>query len=108
MMRHADIAFMNRTEGEMLRDITAEIPMFVLKRDAQGAELLARGARQAFVPAPAVSVVDVTGAGDVVAGTFLASLVSDKSAEELLAAAVRAASESITKEGIEHMLKESG
>jgi sugar/nucleoside kinase (ribokinase family) len=106
MMRHADIAFMNRTEGEILRDITAEIPMVVLKRDAEGAELLVHGARHAFVPAPAVSVVDVTGAGDVVAGTFLASLVSGKGAEEALSAAVHAASQSITKEGIEHMLAE--
>jgi sugar/nucleoside kinase (ribokinase family) len=107
MMRHADIAFMNRTEGEILRDITAEIPMVVLKRDAEGAELLVHGARHAFVPAPAVSVVDVTGAGDVVAGTFLASLVSGKGAEEALSAAVHAASQSITKEGIEHMLAEN-
>lgn len=55
-------------------------------------------------PAPEVSVVDVTGAGDVVAGTFLASIVSDRSAEESLVAAVQAASQSITKEGIEHIL----
>lgn len=106
MMRHADIAFMNRTEGEILQDLIPQIPLVVLKRDAEGAELLVRGARQAAVSAPAVSVVDVTGAGDVVAGTFLAFLVSDKSAEESLVAAVSAASESITKEGIEHMLKE--
>jgi sugar/nucleoside kinase (ribokinase family) len=48
--------------------------------------------------------VDVTGAGDVVAGTFLASIVSHRGAEESLVAAVQAASQSIAKEGIEHML----
>ena len=106
MMRHADIAFMNRTEGEILHDLIGEIPIVVLKRDAEGAELLERGARQAFVAAPSVSVVDVTGAGDVVAGTFLASLVTGKGAQEALSAAVHAASQSITKEGIEHMLAE--
>ncbi len=104
MMRHADIAFMNRTEGEILQDLIPQIPLVVLKRDAEGAELLVWGKRQSFVPAPEVSVVDVTGAGDVVAGTFLASLVSHRGAEESLVAAVQAASQSITKEGIEHML----
>jgi sugar/nucleoside kinase (ribokinase family) len=106
MMRHADIAFMNRTEGEILHDLIGEIPIVVLKRDAEGAEFLERGARQAFVAAPSVSVVDVTGAGDVVAGTFLASLVSGKGAKGALSTAVHAASQSITKEGIEHMLVE--
>lgn len=104
MMRHADIAFMNRTEGEILQDLIPQIPLVVLKRDAEGAELLVWGKRQSFVPAPEVSVVDVTGAGDVVAGTFLASLVSHRGAEESLVAAVQAASQSITKEGIEHIL----
>jgi sugar/nucleoside kinase (ribokinase family) len=104
MMRHADIAFMNRTEGDILEDLIPQIPLVVLKRDAEGAELLVWGKRQSFVPAPEVSVVDVTGAGDVVAGTFLASLVSHRGAEESLVAAVQAASQSITKEGIEHML----
>lgn len=104
MMRHADIAFMNRTEGDILEDLIPQIPLVVLKRDAEGAELLVWGKRQSFVPAPEVSVVDVTGAGDVVAGTFLASLVSHRGAEESLVAAVQAASQSITKEGIEHIL----
>ena len=104
MLRHADIAFMNRTEGDILEDLIPQIPLVVLKRDAEGAELLVWGKRQSFVPAPEVSVVDVTGAGDVVAGTFLASLVSHRGAEESLVAAVQAASQSITKEGIEHIL----
>jgi len=104
MMRHADIAFMNRTEGEILQDLIPQIPLVVLKRDSEGAELLVRGKRQVFVPAPEVSVVDVTGAGDVVAGTFLASLVSNHNPDASLIAAVQAASQSITKEGIEHML----
>ena len=107
MLRYADIAFMNRAEGEILKDLIPHIPIVILKRDAEGAELLARGVRQALVSAPQVKVVDVTGAGDVVAGTFLASLATNRSVEDALVAAVNAASESIAKEGIEHMLTPS-
>ena len=104
MLRVADIVFMNRTEGEILRDMIPAIPLVVLKRDVEGAELIVRGVRQAVIPAPMTSVVDVTGAGDVLAGTFLAALVAHGDPTLALRTAVEAASRSITKHGIQHML----
>lgn len=57
-----------------------------------------------IVPAPSLQVVDVTGSGEIVARIFLAFIALNHSAERSLVAAIAVASQSITKEGIEHML----
>lgn len=103
-MQKADIVFMNRTEGELLQDIVPNVPLLVLKRDREGAELLERGICKLSVPTPTTTVVDVTGAGDILAGTFLAALLTDNNAEQALRMAVEAASLSISQHGIHHML----
>ena len=102
-MKLADIAFMNRVEWETFREIAREIPIVVLKRDSEGASVLIRGEVAAEFPAPHVEVVDVTGAGDVLAGTFLAHLSQGRDLPGALSQAIFAASQSITKEGVVHL-----
>jgi sugar/nucleoside kinase (ribokinase family) len=102
-MKLADIAFMNRVEWETFREIAREIPIVVLKRDSEGASVLIRGEVTAEFPAPHVEVVDVTGAGDVLAGTFLAHLSQGRDLPGALSQAIFAASQSITKEGVVHL-----
>lgn len=104
LMSMADIAFMNRAEGKILEDLIPQIPLVVLKRDADGAEIYQRGVSRVHIPAPQVEVVDVTGAGDVFAGTFLAHVACGTVISHALEAAVRIASRSVTKEGVAHLL----
>lgn len=103
LMEMADIAFMNRAEGEILGDLVSRIPIVIIKKDAEGADVFVSGDRVFSVPAPRVDVVDVTGAGDVFAGTFLARVALGGTLEEAACAAVAAASLSVTKEGIDHL-----
>jgi len=103
LMEMADIAFMNRAEGEILGDLVSRIPIVIIKKDAEGADVFVSGDRVFSVPAPRVDVVDVTGAGDVFAGTFLARVALGGTLQEAARAAVAAASLSVTKEGIDHL-----
>ncbi|MNC97821.1 ribokinase [compost metagenome] len=50
-----------------------------------------------------VPVVDVTGAGDIFAGTFLASLTKSSSLQESLEKGVQTATNSVTQEGVMHL-----
>jgi sugar/nucleoside kinase (ribokinase family) len=49
---------------------------------------------------PAVTVTELTGAGDTLAGTFLAAAVRGLSDRDALADAVAAASEAVTRPGL--------
>ena len=98
-----DIAFLNRVERELLADAIAEIPMVVLKKDREGAELLRFGRVAAGAAAASVEVRDVTGAGDVLAGIFLSGLARGATAQAALDAAVKAATFSVTQRGIDHL-----
>jgi sugar/nucleoside kinase (ribokinase family) len=104
MMAKADLVFMNRAEGEILKDLIPEIPFVVVKKDAEGAELYQRGGLVRRVSAPRVTVVDVTGAGDVFAGTLLGRIASGQTIVAALQDAVETASLSVTQEGVAHLL----
>jgi sugar/nucleoside kinase (ribokinase family) len=108
----AQIAFATMEEGRVLtgeREGSAiaralfalDVKIVVLKDGAAGA-VLYRAGRAIYVPAPPVSAVDPTGAGDAFAGTFMASLAGlDRIDDDALRmAGLRgAAAASITVEG---------
>jgi len=64
-----DVIFANEPEWEIVGAAYGLARTAVVKRGARGAVVL--GERQAEVPAPAVDVVDATGAGDALAAGFL-------------------------------------
>jgi len=103
-MRMADIVFMNRVEADLLWPALSEVPVRVVKKDEEGAEVYFGDKKMCQVPAPHVTVVNVTGAGDVFAGTFLASIVAGLELDVALERAVNVASQSITQNGIRHIL----
>lgn len=61
--------------------------------------LFLRGDEVTHVPAPPVSVVDTTGAGDAFVGCFAAQLSAGQTAADAIAAAVRYAAHSVTAQG---------
>ncbi len=66
---------------------------------ADGALLCEPGGSQERLPAPVVEVVDTTGAGDAFVGALASQLAAGRSLREAAAAAVEAASRSVTMPG---------
>lgn len=97
----ADLLFMNQVEyaGLYGTDSDPESPV-VLKHGADGAEFIRDGMRHQ-VPAPQVHEVDPIGAGEVLAGVFLALHARGVAEEHALRHAVAAATSSVTEFGVD-------
>ncbi|HET7568685.1 MAG TPA: PfkB family carbohydrate kinase [Gaiellaceae bacterium] len=106
--RVADVVFVSDEEGEALLGereperiaaaLGGEAEELVVTTGSRGASVLAGGA-WAEVSAPAVEVVDAAGAGDALAGCYLAERVRASEPAEALRVAVAAASLSCTRRG---------
>ena len=75
----------------------------VIKKGSRGAELFSLTEHIAVDAFPVTNVVDPTGAGDVFAGAFVASLANEDSKETALLYASASASISIESFGIEKL-----
>ncbi len=75
--------------------------LLVVTRAAKGCTVYQRGQSPFDVPAPQVSVIDATGAGDVFAGTFLTMLKSGRNIRQAAEIATHIASLSVTRVGLE-------
>lgn len=97
----ADLLFMNQVEYEGLygADTLPKSPV-VLKHGAEGAEFIRDGMKHR-VPASHVHEVDPIGAGEVLAGVFLALHAQGLSEERALHYAVAAATSSVTEFGVD-------
>ncbi|MGH8902553.1 MAG: PfkB family carbohydrate kinase [Egibacteraceae bacterium] len=97
----ADIVFMNEAERQLLGVVR---PWWsgatILKRGALGARYM-HGTAVYEVPAPSVSAIDTTGAGDVLAGAFLALRSAGVHVGEALAEAVSIATASVVDFGMD-------
>jgi sugar/nucleoside kinase (ribokinase family) len=75
--------------------------LLVVTRAARGCTLYRRGEPPLHIPAPAVNVMDATGAGDVFAGVFLTLLSQTGQPVAAAEVAVARASESVTRPGLD-------
>jgi sugar/nucleoside kinase (ribokinase family) len=97
----ADLLFMNQVEYTGLYGADAyPKSLVVLKCGADGAELV-RDGMEHRVPAAAVHEIDPIGAGEVLAGVFLALHAQGLSEESALRHAVAAATSSVTEFGVD-------
>ena len=110
VVRVADVVFMNEEEAALLRATEQPWPPgdVVLKRGAAGAAYYHGSPAPASpispicAPAPPTRAVETTGAGDLLAGAFLALRMRGVSPGRALDAAVRVASASVTDFGVDH------
>ena len=109
LLRLVDVLVVNEHEalvlgghgdpGAAAAALLDRVATVVITRGAEGAEVLTRGADPEHVPAPAVSVVDTTGAGDTFTGVLAAGLAAGASLGDSCARAVVAASISTESRG---------
>ena len=92
-----DYLVLNETEAAQLGD-TRCAAQVIVTAGARGAWTMDRG-RRLHVPAPAVEVVDTTGAGDTFVGCFAARLDAGDQLEAAMRHAVAAASLACTRGG---------
>jgi sugar/nucleoside kinase (ribokinase family) len=96
----ADLIFLNEAEYRSLYQGRPHpsAPM-ILKRGPAGAEFLASGVRHR-IPAPRADEVDSIGAGEILAGAFLALRARGLANDRALSHAVAAATRSVTEFGV--------
>jgi sugar/nucleoside kinase (ribokinase family) len=82
-----------------MQALAAHYPRVVVKLGGLGAALLRRGGRAVSLPAPAVTIVDSTGAGDAFAAAFIAAELADNADEACLRAAIAAGAEAVQHVG---------
>jgi sugar/nucleoside kinase (ribokinase family) len=98
----ADLIFINEAEyTELYRD--SEIPKSptILKHGPLGADFISDGIKHFAAATPAADLVDGTGAGEILAGTYLALRAGGLTERRALDFAVRAASSSVTEFGVD-------
>jgi sugar/nucleoside kinase (ribokinase family) len=96
----ASVCFPNEDEARVLGDrLAAAYEVVVLKRGSEGVRVLRRGAEPVDVPAATAAAIDQTGAGDAFAAGYLAALVRGDDDATCARAAVRAATEAVSRPG---------
>ncbi len=100
-----DWLFANESEAELLtgeaafedqiRDLGRQFTHVVIKRGRFGAVLGGKDGISHSLPAPIVTVLDTTGAGDAFAGGFIAALMGGEAAETCLARGIAAGGKAV-------------
>jgi ribokinase len=97
----ADLVFMNEEEYEILGGEAWDLSVpLILKRGDLGASYRAAG-HEFHVSTTPLAVIDTTGAGDMLAGTFLALRLGGLAPVEALREATRAATASVSEFGVD-------
>ena len=98
----ADLIFINEAEyAGLYRDGETPKAPTILKHGPRGAAFISDGVRRSASAAPAARVVDGTGAGEILAGTYLALRAAGLANRRALDYAVRAATSSVTEFGVD-------
>jgi len=97
----ADFIFLNAAEYQGLYDRRSHPPVPAIRKHGPGgAEFLLGGAVGHRVPAPVVDEVDPIGAGEILAGSFLALRARGLAEDRALGYAVAVATRSVTEFGV--------
>ncbi|SEQ42269.1 ribokinase [Streptomyces sp. yr375] len=97
---HEATALTGRTDPrEAATALLASVPQVIVTLGAAGSLYAARGAEPVIVPAPQVTAVDSTGAGDTFVGALAVALGEDRPVPEALAWAAAAAALSVQRPG---------
>ncbi|MGX5681226.1 ribokinase [Schumannella luteola] len=105
LLADLDVLIVNEHEAAHLRastgatELTSLVETVVVTLGADGAELHRRERDVVRVPAPRVTAVDATGAGDTFCGAFAAALAGGAEVDDALGFAVAAASLSVQRHG---------
>lgn len=104
MFKRASMIFTNESEWETLSAFGAEFTKkpILIKRGKDGATYINEG-KSTTIAAPSVDAIETTGAGDVLAGAFLAQRAKNIPVGLALKNAVGVASLSVTEFGVEHI-----
>jgi sugar/nucleoside kinase (ribokinase family) len=99
---HASVVFVNAAEFATLSEITdpRRLKAVVISDGSRPVVMLRSGRVVASVLPPDASVIEVTGAGDTLAGTFLAARARGLGDQPALEAAVGAAAEAVAGPGL--------
>ena len=99
---HASVVFVNATEFATLGQVTdpGRLKAVVISDGPRRVIMLRSGRVVASVLPPDASAIEVTGAGDTLAGTFLAACARGLGDQAALAAAVSAATEAVSDPGL--------
>lgn len=99
---HARVTFVNAAEFTTLATLTnpARLPACVISNGPREVTIIRHGTTTAVIRPPTVSPVEVTGAGDTLAGTFLAGMACGLSDGDALQAAVDSAAQWIQSPGL--------
>jgi sugar/nucleoside kinase (ribokinase family) len=98
----ADLIFINEAEYKGLyRENETPKPPMVLKHGPRGADFISDGMKHFASAIPAVDMVDGTGAGEILAGVYLALRTCGWPEDQALDQAVRAATRSVTEFGVD-------
>jgi sugar/nucleoside kinase (ribokinase family) len=95
----ADLIFLNEAEHRGLFHKRSHPCPMILKHGAGGAEFLADGVRHR-IPAPPADEMDPIGAGEILAGSFIALRARGLAEDRALSYAVAAATRSVTEFGV--------
>ena len=99
---YADIVFVNRQEKIILDTIpeSTEIKLLIVTAASEPVSIFQRGEQIMEVQCPVHQRSEVTGAGDVFAGTFLANYLARRSAHASVVHAIAAAQQSLEEDGV--------
>ncbi|MCU1421476.1 MAG: ribokinase [Microbacteriaceae bacterium] len=104
VLASVDILLVNEHEAAVLATgrsggIQALVPIVIVTLGAEGAVLYEAGKPEVRIPAPRVTAVDATGAGDTFCGALAAAMAEGQALEAALRFAVVAASLSVQRHG---------
>lgn len=104
-IKQSDFVFMNMEEARLLKiDVSKLDKPCVLKLGSEGAIYYNKG-EEYYSPAPVVNALETTGAGDILAGSFITLRRQGIDYVKALNIAVSNASRSVMDFGVHHLLK---